>query len=106
MTQAAQNQMEQTVRPLERSIERFVRVPIPNGESLREARELLRIGQREIAAKAGVALSTLSVVEAEEGGNLESLQLIRAALIEEGLGAESRHNRAMRILVGIRTLVK
>lgn len=67
-------------------------------------RELLHIGQREIAAKAGIALGTLSAIENELGGSSESLEVLHAALVEQGLGCHCRLQRAMQILVGTRTI--
>lgn len=102
MAEIAKRPMERSVHAAERDTERFVQLQIPSGEELKQIRELLNIGQREIAAKAGIALGTLSAIENELGGCQDSMELLHATLREQILGATHRLLAAQRILFGVR----
>lgn len=53
------------------------------GEEIRRERLALRLGQRELAAKAGVALGTLSAIENGLCDSEDSIMCVRLALVAE-----------------------
>lgn len=59
---------------------------IPSPGQVRQARALLRIGQRQLAKAAGIAVTTLNAYEGEQHPVFDSTVVkIRAALEEMGL---------------------
>lgn len=92
MTRSART-AEQSVRGVSSAAERIAHAAeranwlAAKGDEIRRDRTTLRIGQRELAGKAGVAVGTLSAIENGLCDNDEAIQCVQMALLMEISGA-------------------